>query len=79
VEEFSTGLDTNAVEGFHRMLRKFTKTKVIYPTYDALRKSVCMSIKEISKKWGMPIRDWGIIMGQLMIFFEDRLQNKLAS
>ena len=23
---------TNAVEGFHRMLRKFTKTKTIYPT-----------------------------------------------
>lgn len=70
---------TNAVEGFHRMLRKFTKTKTIYPTDDAVRKSVYLSIQEISKKWSMPIRDWGIIIGQLMIFFEDRLQKKIAS
>lgn len=70
---------TNAVEGFHRMLRKFTKTKSIYPTDDAVRKSVYLSIQEISKKWSMPIRDWGIIIGQLMIFFEDRLQGRMAS
>lgn len=70
---------TNAVEGFHRMLRKFTKTKTIYPTDDSVRKSVYLSIQEISKKWSMPIRDWGIIIGQLTIFFEDRLQEKLAS
>ena len=70
---------TNAVEGFHRMLRKYTKTKTIYPTDDAVRKSVYLSIQEISKKWSMPIRDWGIIIGQLMIFFEDRLQGKMVS
>jgi len=64
---------TNAVEGFHRMLRKFTKTKTTYPTDDSLKKSIYLSIDEISKKWNMPIRDWGIIMGQLMIFFESRL------
>ncbi|HBT65119.1 MAG TPA: IS256 family transposase [Ruminococcaceae bacterium] len=70
---------TNAVEGFHRMLRKYTKTKTIYPTDEAVKKSVYLSIQEISKKWSMPIRDWGIIIGQLLIFFEDRLQGKLAS
>jgi putative transposase len=63
---------TNAVEGFHRMLRKFTKTKTVYPTDDALRKSVFLSIQEISKKWYLPIKDWGIIIGQFTIFFEDR-------
>jgi len=36
-------------------------------------------VQEISKKWGMPIRDWGIIIGQLMIFFEDRMQGKMVS
>ena len=64
---------TNAVEGFHRMLRKFTKTKTTYPTDDSLKKSIYLSIDEIRKKWNMPIRNWGIIMGQLMIFFEGRL------
>lgn len=63
---------TNAVEGFHRMLRKFTKTKTNYPTDDALRKSIYLSVGEISKKWSMPVRDWGIIIGQFMVFYEDR-------
>jgi transposase-like protein len=64
---------TNAVEGFHRMLRKYTKTKTTYPSDEAVKKSVYLSIAEIAKKWNMPIRDWGIIMGQLSIFFEERL------
>jgi len=29
---------TNAVEGFHRMLRKYTKTKTTYPSDDAVKK-----------------------------------------
>jgi putative transposase len=70
---------TNAVEGFHRMLRKFTKTKTIYPSDDAVRKSVYLSIQEISKKWTMPIKDWGCIIGQLIMFFGDRLQNQVHS
>lgn len=64
---------TNAVEGFHRMLRKYTKTKTNYPSDEALRKSVYLSIQEITRKWNMPVANWGTIMGQLMIFFEDRL------
>jgi len=65
---------TNAVEGFHRMLRKFTKTKVIYPTDDSLRKSIYLSVQEISKKWTMPMQNWGIIIGQFMVFFEERFK-----
>ena len=64
---------TNAVEGFHRMLRKFTKTKTNFPTDDALRKSTYLSIREISKKWNQPIHHWGIIIGQLTMFYEERL------
>ena len=70
---------TNAVEGFHRMLRKITKTKTSYPTDESLKKSIYLSIMEISKKWSMPIQDWGIIIGQLSIYFEDRLGNLKAS
>lgn len=66
---------TNAVEGFHRMLRKYTKTKTVYPTDESVKKSVYLSIQEITKKWSMPIRNWGTIIGQLMIFFDDRFNN----
>ena len=64
---------TNAVEGFHRMLRKFTKTKTVFPSDDSLKKSIYLSVEEISRKWTMPIKDWGIIIGQLSIFFDGRL------
>jgi transposase-like protein len=63
---------TNAVEGFHRMLRKFTKTKTNFPTDDSLKKSIYLSIKEIAKKWTQPIRNWGVIIGQFMMFYDDR-------
>ena len=63
---------TNAVEGYHRMVRKFTKSKSIFPTDDAIRKVVYMSVSEISKKWTMPVRDWGLAYTQFMIYFEDR-------
>ena len=56
----------------HRMVRKFTKSKSIFPTDDAIRKVVYMSVSEISKKWTMPVRDWGLAYAQFMIYFEDR-------
>ena len=65
-------MTTNAVEGYHRMVRKFTKSKSIFPTDDAIRKVVYMSVSEISKKWTMPVRDWGLAYAQFMIYFEDR-------
>jgi putative transposase len=62
----------NAVEAYHRQLRKFTKTKTILPTDDSIRKVVYLSVREITKKWTMPARDWGMAYGQIMIFFADR-------
>ena len=63
---------TNAIEAYHRQLRKFTKTKTILPTDDSIRKVVYLSVREITKKWTMPARDWGMAYGQIMIFFADR-------
>ena len=54
------------------MVRKFTKSNAIFPTDDAIRKVVYMSVSEISKKWTMPVRDWGLAYAQFMIYFEDR-------
>ena len=62
----------NAVEGYHRMVRKITKSKAVFPTDDSIRKVIYMSVREISKKWTMPVKDWGLAYSQLMIFFEDR-------
>jgi putative transposase len=63
---------TNAVEAYHRMVRKFTKTKAVLPTDDSIRKVVFLSIKEVTKKWTMTARGWGMVYSQIMIFFADR-------
>ena len=64
---------TNAVEGFHRMLRKFTKTKTVYPSDDSLKKSVYLSVKEISKKWSTMRHNWNAILNQLLVYYGDRI------
>jgi len=63
---------TNAIEAYHRQLRKFTKTKTIFPTDDSIRKVVYLSVREIIKKWTQPARSWTMVYGQIMIYFEDR-------
>lgn len=63
---------TNAIEGYHRRVRKFTKSKSIFPTDDFIRKVIYMSVSEISKKWTMPVRDWGLAYAQFSIYSEDR-------
>ena len=63
---------TNGVEAYHRMVRKFTKAKAIFPTDDSIRKVVYLSVKEITKKWTMPVRDWDLCYSQIMVFFADR-------
>ncbi|WP_317854752.1 IS256 family transposase [Chakrabartyella piscis] len=63
---------TNAVEAYHRMVRKFTKSKAILPTDDSIRKVVYLSVSEIRKKWTMPVRDWGLAYAQFAVFFESR-------
>jgi transposase-like protein len=64
---------TNAVEGYHRQLRKVTKSKSIFPTPEAARKLLFLANRDILKKWTMPIQNWPLILNQLVIRFEGRL------
>lgn len=63
---------TNAIEGFNRQLRKVTKSKAVFPGDDALRKTLYLTTKDITKKWTIPYRDWGETYGQFVIEFGDR-------
>ena len=64
---------TNAVEGYHRQVRKVTKTKGCFPTDMSLLKLVYLATKNISKKWVSPISNWGLTSQQLAIKFGDRM------
>jgi len=64
---------TNAVESTHRQLRKITKTTSIFPHAEALTKLLWLGMRDLSKKWSMPVRNWGQIVAQLAILFPDRV------
>ena len=69
---------TNALEGFNRQLRKFTKTRTTFPTDDSLRKSLYLATEQVMKKWTSPIPNWGVTLMKLEIMFKERIETALA-
>lgn len=64
---------TNAIESLNMTLRKVLKNKRFFPSDEAAFKQLYLGIKNISKKWTMPIRNWGAAMSRFTIEFGDRL------
>ena len=64
---------TNAIESLNMSIRKVIKNKRVFPSDEAALKQLYLTLKNISKKWTMPIRDWGAAMNRFIIVFEDRL------
>ena len=64
---------TNLIENLNGKIRKYTKNKLSFPTDDAVMKSVFLAVNEATKKWNMPIRNWGIILNQFLAIFENRI------
>jgi transposase-like protein len=70
---------TNIVEGFHRQVRKVTKTKGAFTSDNALLKLVYLVVSRISEKWTMPLHGWNLTLSQLYIMFEERLKAHLQN
>jgi putative transposase len=54
-------------------LRKITKNRGSFPNDDALLKLFYLALRNISRKWTMPIRDWKAAMIRFTIQFEERM------
>jgi transposase-like protein len=63
---------TNAIESLNSSIRKYTKTKTVFPDDQSALKAVYLAVSNIQQKWTMPIKDWGMIVNQFIIKFEDR-------
>lgn len=68
---------TNTIEGFHRQIRKVTKTKGAFTSDMALLKLIYLATLNIQKKWTQPLQNWSITVSQLSIIFSDRLKLEL--
>ena len=70
---------TNAVEGYHRQIRKVTKTKGAFSSDMALLKLIYLASRNIENKWKMPLQNWGTTVQQLAIRFEGRIKLDLKN
>ncbi len=65
---------TNTIEGFHRQIRKVTKTKGAFTSDMALLKLMYLAHNNIKRKWTMPIANWGQTAQKLAIWFPGRMK-----
>ncbi len=65
---------TNLIENLNGKIRKYTKNKLSFPTDEAVLKSTFLAVREATKKWSMPIQNWGLILNQFLTIFEKRVQ-----
>ncbi|AKN33214.1 transposase [Clostridium carboxidivorans P7] len=65
---------TNALEGFNRQLRKFTKIRTVFPTDDSLTKALYLATEQIMVKWTSPKQNWPSTLAQLSIMFGERIE-----
>lgn len=70
---------TNIVESLNSTLRKAVRNRGHFPTEEALMKVLYLVIRQVSKKWSMPIRDWKKALNRFAIMYPDRFPEKLAS
>jgi len=64
---------TNIVEGFHRQIRKYTKNKGAFTSEHALLKLIYCACQKVLEKWNQPMHNWALIISQLQIYFDGRL------
>ena len=65
---------TNAIEAFHRQLRRVTKSKGSFTSDTALMKLLYLVQRDVTAKWKKPMHNWNQILAQLAILYDDRLR-----
>jgi len=64
---------TNAIESLNMSLRKVTKARGSFPNDEAVSKLLYLALRNIAKKWTMPVRDWRDALNRFAIIYENRL------
>ncbi|KXS35306.1 MAG: ISSod5, transposase [Idiomarina sp. T82-3] len=64
---------TTVVEAVHRQFRKLTKTKGGFSNESSLLKLLYAGMLKATERWSHPVQNWNLIMSQLTIHFEGRL------
>jgi len=63
---------TNLIENLNGKIRKYTKGKGAFPDDGSVKKAVFLALREITKKWTQPQRNWGLILNQFVTLYPER-------
>lgn len=63
---------TNAIESLNSVIRKAIKNRRIFPNDNSAFKVIYLAVRNASKKWTMPIRNWKPAMNRFLIEYEGR-------
>jgi transposase-like protein len=64
---------TNAIESLNSVIRKAIKNRRIFPSDQSAMKTIYLATQNASKKWTMPIHNWGQAIQHFSIVFGDRI------
>jgi len=64
---------TNTIESLNMTLRKVSKNRAQFPNDEAVFKLMYLALRNISKRWTMPIKNWSGAMNQFAILFDGRV------
>ena len=64
---------TNAIESLNSSYRRLNRQRSVFPDSQALMKALYLATTEATKKWTIPIRNWGRVYGEFSIMYEDRI------
>lgn len=64
---------TNSIESLNSCYRRLNKQRSVFPSPQALMKALYLGTFEVTKKWTMPIRNWGKVRGELVIMYPGRM------
>lgn len=64
---------TNAIESLNSTYRRLNAQRSVFPSDQALLKALYLATFEATKKWSMPVRNWGKVYGELTIMYEGRM------
>lgn len=64
---------TNAIESLNNTLKKTIKNRASFPNDEAAVKLLYLSLKNVMKKWSMPVRNWSKALNQFAILYQERM------
>ncbi len=65
---------TNAIESLNSILRRSVRARGHFPSDEAATKLIWLQLREVTKKWKMPAREWSAAKAQFAVVFGDRFQ-----